>query len=104
MKAEDEFEIKKYQLCEIDKFVGGLQATDEIAVEATRGTRWFYEQVAAAVSRVVLVNPRQFEVVRNSARENRQTRCDKFGKIFESRLIARSESEERSGGKGAKFS
>jgi len=69
LKAEDEFEMKKYQLCEIDKFVSGLQATDEIAVEATCGTRWFYEQVAAAVSRVVLVNPRQFEVVKNSVKK-----------------------------------
>ena len=69
LKAKDEFEMKKYQLCEIDKFISRLQQGDEIAVEATCNTRWFYEQVRASVSRVVLVNPRQFEVVKNSVKK-----------------------------------
>ena len=69
LKAKDEFEMKKYHLCEIDKFISSLQAADEIAVEATGNTRWFYEQVRASVSRVVLVNPRQFEVVKNSVKK-----------------------------------
>jgi len=69
LKAEDGFEIKKYRLCELDRFVSELEATDEIAVEATCNTRWFAEQVKEAVSRVVLVNPREFEVVKNSVRK-----------------------------------
>jgi len=69
LKAEAEFEIRKYQLCEIDKFISSLQKGDEIAVEATCNTRWFSEQVRAAVRRVVLVNPRQFEVVKNSCKK-----------------------------------
>jgi len=69
LKAEDDFEIRKYQLCEMDKFIDTLEVSDEIAVEATCNTRWFAEQVKDAVSRVVLVNPRQFEVVRNSVRK-----------------------------------
>ena len=69
LTAEEGFEIRKYQLCEIDKFVLGLMKTDEIAVEATCNTRWFAEQVAEKVSRVVLVNPRQFEVVKNSCKK-----------------------------------
>jgi len=72
LKADSEFEIRKYQLIEMDKFINTLEITDEIAVEATGNTRWFAEQVAEKVRRVVLVNPRQFEVVKNSARENRQ--------------------------------
>jgi len=55
LKAEDDFEMKKYQLCEIEKFVSSLQLSDEIAVEATGNTRWFVEQVKRAVKRVVLV-------------------------------------------------
>ena len=69
LKAEDNFEIRKYQLCEIEKFVSGLQKTDKIAVEATCNTRWFVDQVKSAVSRVVLVNPRAFEVVKNSVKK-----------------------------------
>lgn len=64
-----EIEIRKYQLCEMDKFVCGLKETDEIAVEATCNTRWFSEQVKESVRRVVLVNPRQFEVVKNSVKK-----------------------------------
>lgn len=69
VSAKEEIEIRKYQLCEIDKFVRGLNATDEIAVEATCNTRWFAEQVSGKVRRVVLVNPRQFEVVKNSVKK-----------------------------------
>jgi len=72
LTEKEESSIRKYQLCEIEKFVLNLRKTDEIAVEATCNTRWFVEQVNGFVGRVVLVNPRQFEVVKNSARENRQ--------------------------------
>ena len=53
----------------INFFIGTLELTDEIAVEATCNTRWFSEQVNEAVSRVVLMNPRQFEVVKNSVKK-----------------------------------
>jgi transposase len=69
LTEKDEISIKKYQLIEIEKFVSDLQKTDEIAVEATGNTRWFYEKVQNSVSRVVLVNPRQFEVVKNSVKK-----------------------------------
>jgi transposase len=69
LTENDEISIKKYQLIEMEKFVFGLQLTDEIAVEATGNTRWFSEQVKGKVRRVVLVNPRQFEVVKNSCKK-----------------------------------
>jgi transposase len=53
----------------MEKFVNSLELSDEIAVEATGNTRWFSEQVAATVRRVVVVNPRQFEVVKNSCKK-----------------------------------
>ena len=56
-------------MVEIEKFVADLQETDEIAVEATCNTRWFYQQVREKVSRVVLVNPRSFEVVSKSVKK-----------------------------------
>lgn len=69
LTEKDEISIRKYQLVEIEKFVSDLQAADEIAVEATCNTRWFAEQVRESVERVVLVNPREFEVVRNSVKK-----------------------------------
>ncbi len=72
LTGKDEIKIRKYQLCEMDKFVSGLKETDEIAVEATCNTRWFSEQVKESVSRVVLVNPFKFEVVKKFGQENRQ--------------------------------
>src|SRR5476651_2321588 len=69
LTEKEEFTIAKYQFCEIERFVSGLSLADEIAVEATGNTRWFVEQVGTAVSRVVLVNPRQFEVVKNSVKK-----------------------------------
>jgi len=69
LKADEEVEIRKYQLVEMDKFVSTLELTDEIAVEATCNTRWFSEQVKEAVGRVVLVNPRAFEVVKSSVKK-----------------------------------
>ena len=45
LTEKEESSIRKYQLCEMDKFVAGLKAIDEIAEEATCNTRWFSEQV-----------------------------------------------------------
>jgi transposase len=69
LKATGEFEIRKYQLYEMNKFVNTLEITDEMAVEATCNTRWFSQQVREAVKRVVLVNARGFEVVKNSCKK-----------------------------------
>ncbi len=69
LKAEEECSIRKYQLVEMEKFVNTLEISDEIAVEATCNTRWFAEQVAEKVRRVVVVNPRQFEVVKNPCKK-----------------------------------
>ena len=69
LKTEEEFEIRKYQLCEIERFVSSLEISDEVAVEATGNTRWFREQINFRVRRIVIVNPRAFEVVRKSVKK-----------------------------------
>jgi len=57
-----------YQLCraDLDRFCLGLDADDEIAVEATGNSAWFRDEAAPCVGRVVVVNPRQFQVIRKS--------------------------------------
>jgi transposase len=69
LTERDELSIRKYGLCEIEKFVSQLSETDHLAVEATCNTRWFSEQVKEKVRRIVLVNPRQFEVVKQSVKK-----------------------------------
>lgn len=60
-------QFRDYKLTELEQFRAGLRRSDEVAVEATGNTRFFYEQVAHRVRRVAVVNPRQFEVIKRSA-------------------------------------
>ncbi len=57
-----------YQLCraDLDRFCLGLDADDEIAVEATGNSAWFRDEVVSCVGRVVVVNPWRFQVIRES--------------------------------------
>ena len=87
LKDEDEISIKKYQLCEIEKFVLSLESTDQLAVEATGNTRWFREQVKQAVERVVLVNPRAFEVVKNSCKKTDKNDAINLAKFLKADLL-----------------
>lgn len=99
LKAEEEISIEKYQLVEMDRFVAGLRASDEIAVEATCNTRWFYEQVRARVRRVVLVNPSAFEVVKNSVKKTDKNDAINLARFLKADLLpqvrAKSEEAER---------
>ncbi len=57
-----------HQLCRVglDRFCLGLDADDEVAFEATGNSAWFRDEVVPCVGRVVVVNPRQFQVIRKS--------------------------------------
>ena len=96
LAAKGEISIRKYQLCEMDKFIGTLESTDKIAVEATCNTRWFREQVKAAVERVVLVNPRAFEVVKNSVKKTDRNDAINLARFLRADLLpeVRSKKEE----------
>ena len=60
------FETFQLARSDLDRFCAGLDADDEIAVEATGNSAGFREQVVACVGRVVVVNPKQFQVIRKS--------------------------------------
>lgn len=59
------------QLCpaDLDRFCLSLDADDEIAVEATGNSAWFRDEVVSCVGWVVVVNPRQFQVIRKSVKK-----------------------------------
>jgi len=49
--------------------VSKLRPDDEVAVEVTGNTRLFYDAVRPHVARVVVVNPSQFHVIRQSVKK-----------------------------------
>jgi len=53
----------------INDFRKTLRSADKIAVEATGNTAWFAEQIRDRVSKVIVVDPHQFEVIRKSVKK-----------------------------------
>ncbi len=53
----------------LEDFINTLQPTDEVALEATGNSAWFREQVSQHVSRVLIIAPWQFEVIRRSVKK-----------------------------------
>jgi len=60
------FETFQLSQADIDRFCLSLDGDDELAVEATGNSAWFCGEVRACVGRIVVVNPRQFQVIRKS--------------------------------------
>lgn len=69
LKSLDDYEFKQYRIEEIEKFLSDLSERDELAVEATGNSRWLVNLVSERVSRVVIVNPREFEVIKRSVKK-----------------------------------
>lgn len=69
LKSLDDYCFKQYRLEEIEEFVASLAGSDELAVEATGNSRWLVTLVKERISRVVIVNPREFEVVKRSVKK-----------------------------------
>ncbi|MCF8710461.1 IS110 family transposase [Rhizorhapis sp. SPR117] len=53
----------------LEHFCLSLDADDELAVEATGNSAWFRDEVVSCVGRVVVVNPRQFQIIRKSVKK-----------------------------------
>ena len=70
LEEGEEERFKTYQLTAgLRCFKQSLRAEDELAVEATGNTDFFVEAIRESVSRVVVVNPRQFKVIRTSVKK-----------------------------------
>jgi len=61
--------LATYQTKSIGQFRKTLRKLDELAVEATGNTAWFVEQITDRVSKVVVVDPHQFKVIRKSVKK-----------------------------------
>lgn len=88
---------KSFQLSEIQDFVRDLTAQDSIAVEATGNTRWFCEQVRPRTANVVIVDPRQFEVIRRSVKKTDERDAESLARFLRAGLlpVARERSREQ---------
>lgn len=53
----------------LERFLETLSTEDEVAIEATSNSAWFRDQVVGYVSRVVVIAPWQFEVIRRSVKK-----------------------------------
>lgn len=61
--------LSEHRLEQLPQFVRKLRPTDELAVEVTGNTRLFYNAVVSHVAKVVVVNPTQFRVIRQSVKK-----------------------------------
>lgn len=66
LTGKGESSFQEYKLSELASFQQTLRRSDQLAVEATGNSRFFSEQVRERVRRIVVVNPRQFEVIKRS--------------------------------------
>lgn len=69
LKEDGQEALATYALSALATFVESLQAGDQVAVEATGNTRYFVGQIKPHVAQVVIVNPSQFEVIRQSVKK-----------------------------------
>ncbi len=67
--SDSEKEFARYSMGELSEFCTSLDKGDELAVEATGNTRYFFNQVSSHVSQVVVVNPSQFKVISESTKK-----------------------------------
>ena len=61
--------IATYAIDRMDRFCKTLRKRDDVAVEATGNTAWFVEQIRSSVRKVIVVDPNQFKVIRQSVKK-----------------------------------
>ncbi len=71
--GSEAFATFRLSASDLERFCLSLDADDELAVEATGNTAWFCDEVRpcvrSCVGRIVVVNPRQFTVIRKSVKK-----------------------------------
>ncbi|MGI8638770.1 MAG: IS110 family transposase [Pyrinomonadaceae bacterium] len=85
--TDEEERGARYKLSEMANFCQQLKADDEIAVEATGNTRWFVEQVKDLVKRVWVVNPREFQVIRQSVKKTDERDAESLARFLRAGLL-----------------
>jgi transposase len=79
--------FSRYKLSEIKSFEASLRPTEQIAVEATSTTRFFYNHIAPLVDRCVAVNPSQFEVIKQSVSKTDKNDAPRLAQFLSKGLL-----------------
>lgn len=94
LSADGEQTFKRFKLSDIEAFKQCLAADDRIAVEATMTTRFFYTQVAPFVAECIVVNPSQFEVIKQSVKKTDQNDARSLAQFLSKGLLPSSRMKE----------
>lgn len=86
--------FQKYRLAELTAFKQCLQLDDCIAVEATGNTRFFYHEVAPSVAECVIVNPSQFEIIKQSVSKTDRNDARALAQFLSKALLPTSRMKE----------
>jgi len=79
--------FKRYKLSELAEFKGFLDLGDRVAVEATGNTRFFYNQIVSLVAECVVVNPSQFEVIKQSFKKTDKNDAEALARFLSKGLL-----------------
>ncbi len=87
-------ELRTFDLKELAQFEASLNAGDQVAVEATGNTRYFLRAIKSLVSKVVVVNPSQFEVIRKSVKKTDRHDARALAKFLSKDMLPESRLKE----------
>ena len=87
-------ELRTFDLKELGQFQASLAAADQVAVEATGNTRYFVQAIKSLVSKVVVVNPSQFEVIRKSVKKTDRHDARTLAKFLSKDMLPESRLKE----------
>lgn len=95
LNEDGQEQLRTVSLKELASFKQSLCPDDELAVEATGNVRWFVEQIRPLVSRLVIVNPSQFEVIRKSVKKTDRHDARALAKFLQKDLLPESRLKEK---------
>jgi transposase len=96
LNEDGQEQFRTVSLKDLASFKESLRAEDKLAVEATGNVRWFVEQVRPLLSRLVIVNPGQFEVIRKSVKKTDRHDARALAKFLQKDLLPESRLKEKS--------
>jgi transposase len=79
--------FQRYKLSQLREFQQGLTPEDRIAVEATGNTRFFYNQVVSSGAECVVVNPSQFEIIKQSFKKTDKNDAEALARFLSKGLL-----------------
>ena len=87
--------MRQWPMRELKLFAAQLRQEDEVAVESTGNTRFFYDTVVEHVSHVAVVNPSQFKVISQSVKKTNKNDAELLALYLAKGLLPEVRMKER---------